>query len=114
MPVSPLKKERLPMGLTLEELVTRLERVERELSRLQRLLEPAECGETPAQRGAHLLREAATNQAAISAAAAQAFAEMGITAEPIGAERVQQMMLANGALSPDESLSRGIIAMRDE
>jgi uroporphyrinogen-III synthase len=102
------------MGLTLEEVATRLERVEQELARLQQLLASSGFGETPAQRGAHLLREAATNQAAISAATAQAFADMGITVEPIGAERVQQMMLASGVPAPGDTLSRGIIEMRDE
>lgn len=60
------------------------------------------------------LREAKANQAAISAAVAKAFAEMGITGEPIGAEEVQAMMLACGINPEDNEFSRGIIEMREE
>ena len=67
-----------------------------------------------AERGAQLLRQAQTNQATISAAIAQAFAEMGITGEPIGAEKVQEMMRACGMQPDANEFSQDIIAMREE
>ena len=48
--------------------------------------------ETPAERGARMLREARASQPACSAAVAKWFSEMGITAKPIGAEKLQEMM----------------------
>lgn len=102
------------MATTLEELEKRVVQVEQELARLQRLLEKPPADETPAERGARLLREAKASQAAISAAVAKAFEEMGITGEPIGAEKVQEMMLACGIKPEDNEFSRGIIEMREE
>lgn len=102
------------MTTTLEELEKRVARVEQELARLRQLLEKPPADETPAERGARLLREAKVSQAAISAAVAKAFEEMGITGEPIGAEKVQEMMLACGIKPEDNEFSRGIIEMREE
>jgi hypothetical protein len=52
------------------------------------------------------------HQAAISAAVAKAFEEMGITAEPVGHEKLRQMMLEEG-INPEENLfSREIKAAR--
>ena len=70
--------------------------------------------EMPEQRGVQLLHEAQRNQAAISTAIAKAFAEMGITGEPIGAELVQEMIRACGMQPDDNTFSQGIIAMREE
>jgi hypothetical protein len=42
------------------------------------------------------------------------FKEMGIDKEPIGAEKVQEMMLACGVRPEDNLFSRGIIEMREE
>jgi hypothetical protein len=42
----------------------------------------------------------------------QLFADFGIQAKPIGAEKLQEMM-AEANLEPNE-ISRGLIAMRDE
>jgi hypothetical protein len=102
------------MATTLEELERRIIRVEQELARLQQLVEKPPQTETPAERGAQLLREAQRNQATISAAIAQAFAEMGITGEPVGAEKVQEMMRACGIQPDANAFSQGIIAMREE
>jgi hypothetical protein len=44
----------------------------------------------------------------------QTFAEMGIRGEPIGAEKVQEMIAACGVRLEDNILSRGIIEMREE
>ncbi len=42
------------------------------------------------------------------------FQQMGITAQPIGAEKLQELMLQEGVQPEDNLLSRGIIAMREE
>jgi hypothetical protein len=102
------------VATTLEELERRITRMEQELARLQRLVEQPSQTEKPAQRGVQLLHEAQRNQAAISTAIAKAFAEMGITGEPIGAELVQEMMRACGMQPDDNAFSQGIIAMREE
>ena len=43
-----------------------------------------------------------------------AFAEMGIQGEPVGAEKVQEMIAACGVKPEDNVFSRGIIEMREE
>jgi hypothetical protein len=45
---------------------------------------------------------------------AKAFTEMGIQGEPIGAEKVQEMIAAYGVKPEDNVFSRGIIEMREE
>jgi hypothetical protein len=102
------------MPLTLEALEQRLMAVEKELRELKQLVTTRFAEEATAQRGARLLREAKANQAALSAGIAKAFAEMGITGEPIGAEKVQEMMRACGVNPDDNEFSRGIIEMREE
>jgi flagellar basal body rod protein FlgG len=42
------------------------------------------------------------------------FAAMGVRGEPIGAEKVQEMIVACGVRPEDNILSRGIIDMREE
>lgn len=70
--------------------------------------------QTAAERGAMLLREASLHQAEISAAAAAAFAEMGISGKPVGPEKLRAMMLEDGVDPKDNQFSRGIIEMREE
>ncbi len=70
--------------------------------------------QTAAERGAMLRREASLHQAEISAAAAAAFAEMGISGKPVGPEKLRAMMLADGVNPEDNQFSRGIIEMREE
>jgi hypothetical protein len=102
------------MATTLEELERRITRMEQELARLQRLVQQPFQTEAPVQRGVQLLHEAQRNQTAFSTAIAKAFAEMGITGEPIGAELVQEMMRACCIQPDDNAFSQGIIAMREE
>ncbi|MEW6297200.1 MAG: hypothetical protein AB1671_05590 [Thermodesulfobacteriota bacterium] len=45
---------------------------------------------------------------------ARSFAEMGIRGEPVGAEKVQEMIAACGVREEDNILSRGIVDMREE
>ena len=84
------------MAATLEELEKRLSELERKVVSLQQRLEGRPVEETPAERGARLRREARAGQAALSAGVAKAFAEMGISGEPIGAEKVQELIAAYG------------------
>jgi len=102
------------MATTLEELERRMTCMEQELARLRQLVETSPQTEMPTERGVQLLREAQRNQATISAAIVQAFAEMGITGKPIGAEKVQEMMRACGMKPDADEFSEGIIAMREE
>src|SRR5581483_1737150 len=82
------RKERA-MATTLEELEKRVVALEHEVAALREKKEPAR----PARFGDNipLFREARAQQAAISAAVAKAWAEMGITAEPVGPERLLEM-----------------------
>lgn len=40
--------------------------------------------------------------------------EMGVSGEPVGAEKLQEMMIAEGVNPEDNQFSRGIIEMREE
>jgi hypothetical protein len=102
------------MAVTLEELEKRIRALEREMAALRQLLERRPAEKAPAERGARLLREARANQAVISATVARAFAELAITGQPIGAEKVQEMVAACGFRPEDNEFSRGIVAMREE
>ncbi|HJT78508.1 MAG TPA: hypothetical protein VJ739_14990 [Gemmataceae bacterium] len=102
------------MATTLEDLEKRLAAVEQELARVRQLLEPPSADETPAERGARMIREAKRSQAAVSAAWEKAMEQMGIQGEPIPAEELQQRMLDHGIKPEDNLLSRGIIEMREE
>jgi hypothetical protein len=70
--------------------------------------------QTAAERGARLLREATLNQERIAAGWAAAMREMGISGEPVGAEKLREMMIAEGVDPEDNQFSRGIIEMREE
>jgi hypothetical protein len=100
------------MSTTIEALEQRLAAVEQELARLRMERRPAE--ESPAERGARMLREAALAQPEIAAGWRKAMEEMGITSEPVGIEKLREMMLADGVDPNDSAFSREIIAMRDE
>ncbi|MCI0388840.1 MAG: hypothetical protein MOB07_08760 [Acidobacteria bacterium] len=97
------------MAATLEDLEKRLTAVEQELA-MWRLANV----ETPAERGARLLREASLNQDRIAAAWATAMEEAGIRGEPISAEELQKMFAECGVNPEDNEFSRGIIEMREE
>jgi hypothetical protein len=101
------------MATTLEELEQRVMQIEQELAHLRQRVERLPHEETPAARGARLLREAKASQGAISAAVAKAYAEMGITREPVGPEKLREMMAECGVKAEDNVFSREIIAMRE-
>jgi hypothetical protein len=102
------------MSTTIEALEQRLAAVEQDLARLRLHLEQRPAEESSAERGTRLLRDADLSQPAISAATAKAFAELGITGEPVGIEKLHEMMLAAGVDPNDSAFSREIIAMREE
>lgn len=102
------------MATTLDELERRLAKVEQEVARWRHLMEHAPIEETPAARGARLLREAALHQAQMAADWARVMKEMGLSGEPLGAEKVQEMIAACGIKPEDNEFSRGIIEMREE
>ena len=103
------------MVTTLEELEKRLAGLEREVAALRRRLEGHFQEETPAERGARMLREAEASQAAISTITARVFAEMGIPEKPpVSIEELRRMMIECGVKPEDNIFSREIIAMREE
>ena len=97
------------MATTLEDLERRVIALEQQMADLRPRVD-----ETPAERVARFFREVRAQQPAISAAVAKAFAEMGITGEPVGHEKLRQMMLECGVNPEDDAFSREIIAMREE
>src|SRR5689334_17956365 len=97
------------MGTTLEDLESRLAKLEEEVASLKQLLAPRPFDETPAERGARLIREAALSQPKLAAAWAKAMQEMGIVGEPVGLEKLREMMAAGGIKPEDNALSREII-----
>ncbi len=102
------------MAVTVELLEQRLKALEEEVSRLRQAVERRSAEETAAERGARLWHQPKADQAALSTGIAKAFAEMGITGEPVSPEKLQQMMLEEG-IKPEENLfSREIKAMREE
>jgi hypothetical protein len=100
------------MATTLEELEKRVAALEQDVAALRCKDEP----QRPTRLGDNIpmIREARAQQAAISAAVAEAYAKMGITGPPVGPEKLKEMMLACGVDPNDNSASREIIAMREE
>src|SRR5438128_167595 len=102
------------MATTLEELEKRLDQVEQEVVRLRQLVMKAPIEETLAERGARLGRDAKERQEELAAAWAKAMEQMGIRGEPIGAEKLQEMLLASGYSLEGNEASRSIVEMREE
>ncbi|HZT80877.1 MAG TPA: hypothetical protein VFA26_11665 [Gemmataceae bacterium] len=100
------------MATTLEELEKRVIALEQEVAKLRGQAEPPR--KPLAGDYAPMLRKAREQQAAISAAVAEAYAKMGITTAPVGPEKLREMMLADGVDPNDNAFSREIIAMREE
>jgi hypothetical protein len=99
---------------TIEELQKRIAELEAEVKDLRALVAPPP-DETPEQRITRILRLSELEHPAMVAAWDKAMAEMGIPqVEPIGAERLQEMMRAEGVDPEKNEFSRGIIEMREE
>lgn len=102
------------MAVTLEELEKRLAAVEQQVIYLCHFIAFGVPKETSAERGARLHQEAVASQAEFAAGWAKAMKEMGIEGQPIGAEKLQEMIAACGFKPEDNEFSREIIAMREE
>jgi cell division septum initiation protein DivIVA len=102
------------MAVTVEALEKRLVALEQEVTGLRRQVEDLATQAASAQRGADLLREARRGQAEVAAGWAKALEQMGISGEPVGHEKLMQMMLECGINPEDNEFSREIIAMREE
>jgi hypothetical protein len=102
------------MATPFEELEKRLTSLEQELARLRQQVEGLAPRRAMTLDDIPMIREAKATQPAITAAVTKAFAEMGITGEPVGAEKLQQMMIDAGVKPEDNIFSREIIAMREE
>ena len=92
------------MTTTIEELEKRVAALERELRDVRQIL----------QVWTEPMLETEEQQAEALAVWERVKEEMGIRGEPIGAEKLQQMMLAEGIKPEENILSRGIIDMREE
>ncbi len=65
--------------------------------------------------GAELLRRAAESQPALEAAWDELMARWGVHGQPVGIQRLREMMEVEGQGNPDgKSLSRELIATREE
>jgi len=76
------------MASRLKELEARLALLEEEVGRLRKKVEGPFTDETPEERGARMLREAAASQPALTAASAKVFEKMG---EAPGMEKLRAM-----------------------
>jgi hypothetical protein len=99
-------QRRTGMTTSIADLEKRVAVLERELRSLRQILKVWTPGEPP-EEDAHAQAEAA-------AAWERVKEQMGIHGEPIGAEKLQEMMLAEGIKPEENILSRGIIEMREE
>lgn len=105
------------MAATLKQLETRLAVVERELKALRKKLKAPTAsgnGSSKKKREKSLLELADEEHDDLVAASIQTYKEMEITGKPVGAEKLQQMMIDAG-IDPRQNLfSREIMAMREE
>lgn len=101
------------MAATLEELERRLSTMEQELAAVRLAVSTLDA-RAVASQGPGRPRRVDRAQAELSAGWAKAMEQMGIRAKPLGAERLQAMILAEGADPRDNSCSRGIVEMREE
>ena len=104
------------MTTTIDNLLMKTERIEQELAEVKQALEelrPTK-SRTPEERAAARLERVRLKNEKLTPLIDKAFKKMGITGEPIGAEKVQEMFAAEGVKPEESSFSRGIIKMREE
>ena len=92
------------MTTTLDKLLIKTERIERELAEVRQALEELRLEPTIQFVDKEKLRRLT----------AKAFEEMGVRSEPIDAEKLQKMVAACGVKAEDNIFSQGIIEMREE
>ena len=98
------------MTTTLEELEKRLTSVEQELALLRAVIDPHLKNTSPAR----LSREMEPGRNDLAEGWAKFMQKLGITNAPIGAEKLQELMLASGIKPEANALSRAISEMREE
>lgn len=101
--------------ITLEALKTKITRVEKEISEVRQGMEEllAETARPTTQKKLSNQMQPVDNDRWLHLVD-EWFQQMGITAPPIGAEKLQALMLQEGLRPEDNLLSQGIIAMREE
>ncbi|RKU08727.1 hypothetical protein C6502_14230 [Candidatus Poribacteria bacterium] len=104
------------MTTTIDKLLIKTERIERELAEVRQALEELRPTKplTPEERAAARLEHVKLKNEKLAPLIDEAFKKMGITGEPIGAEKLQEMLAAEGVKPEENSFSRGIIKMREE
>lgn len=102
------------MTTTIEDLEKRVAALERETHALRDVLTSSYSQETPAERAARMQRDSVSGHAELVKLWEKAMEQMGIRGEPIGAERLQEMIAACGIKPEDNVFSREIIEMREE
>lgn len=101
------------MPATLEEIEHRLTNLERQVTTLQQQFS-AESGDTPAARGARLLRQADQAAQTLANGWTIAIQQIGIAGAPLPAEQVQVAIQACGVVPEENEFSSAIQAMREE
>ena len=103
------------MTTTIEKLLIKTERIEQDLAEVRQALEELRPTKslTPEERAAARLERVRSKNEKLTPLIDKAFKKMGITGEPI-AEKVQEMLAAEGVKPEENSFSRGIIKMREE
>ena len=104
------------MTTTIEKLLIKTERIEQDLAEVRQELEEL-CPTkslTPEERAAARLERVQSKNEKLTPVIDKAFKKMGIKGEPIGGEKVQEMLAAEGVKPEENSFSRGIIKMREE
>ena len=100
------------MAATPEELERRLAALEQEVTTLQAII-AAPTDQTAAERGAEIMRRAKLSAPAVAAIWEKVAKEIGIDhLKPISAEKLREMMIAEGINPEDNEFSREIIRMR--
>ena len=104
------------MTTTIEKLLIKTERIEQDLAEVRQALEELRPTKslTPEERAAARLEHVRSKNEKLTPLIDKAFKNMGITGEPIDAEKLQEMVAACGVKAEDNIFSRGIIEMREE
>lgn len=104
------------MAVTITELAVKLQRLEDELIEARSELAQLKSAQplTPEEWWAARLVQVRASNEKLQPLIDAAFDKMGITGEPVGAERVQELIAAGGVRPEENLFSRGIIEMREE
>ena len=104
------------MTTTINKLLIKTERIERELAEVRQALEELRPTKslTLEERAAARLEHVKLKNEKLVPLIDEVFKKMEITGEPIGAEKLQEMLAAEGVKPEENSFSRGIIKMREE